>query len=649
MLQLNSPYSFMQTMFAQAAGLHASAIRLDVAPALVFPSPTDPPDFSGLDEIMALSQQYHLRVVADLFTIPPWMAGCAATDAVAQSRCPPADEAAYGSIITKIVSHADPVIRDWEIWNEPDTGEFFTGTPQQYALMLRTAHDAIKAVDPGANVLLGGISSSSGMSWLEQVFATPGADAATAFDIANVHERGWLDGLVGDLVGWRWFLAAHGFSGPIWVTEHGYPADPGYQFDPHFTTGPAAQAAYLTASIPSLVDAGAGEVFVTERDNLGAQYASEGLLGGDVTDPPVADPQVVQRPAYAAVAHLADCYTLLGRDCPSGPAAVSPAAVSLPAVRLGRLAQSTVTVSDPGGGPLMLGPRTLTGPPGVTVAHDSCPAVLEPDETCAVNLQFAPSTPGAALDQLQIPSDGGLASVSVATVATSVSGLSSPQLPRATFATGPAGDGVGMPQELTLDLTNPLPAPVHAGVASLSGPDAARFRLLANTCRGVNLAPHEGCRITVSFVPERLGVAQAILTLGGDGVPLTVALQPIASAPPAIRLLATERGVRRCSAPGFVVVTSQPSVVSWNAVRAAPAIDPRCSGGGAGPHNGSRASLHGRARTGAGPAVAQGRRGYVAKVRIRVGLLPGLYRLTMKPANAHGAGSSRVIWTTIPA
>lgn len=33
MLQLNSPQPFMQAMFAEAARMHASAIRLDVAPA----------------------------------------------------------------------------------------------------------------------------------------------------------------------------------------------------------------------------------------------------------------------------------------------------------------------------------------------------------------------------------------------------------------------------------------------------------------------------------------------------------------------------------------------------------------------------------------------------------------------------------------
>jgi Cellulase (glycosyl hydrolase family 5) len=174
MLQLNSPSSFMQTMFAEAAGMHASAIRLDVAPSLVFTDPSNPPDFSGLDELVALSRHYHLRVIGDLFTIPRWIAACQTpVDTAQMSRCGTDDLADYRSMITQIVARAGPVIRDWEIWNEPDESAFFTRTPQQYAEMLRVAHDAIKAIDPQANVLLGGVSGVWGTSWLAQVFATP--------------------------------------------------------------------------------------------------------------------------------------------------------------------------------------------------------------------------------------------------------------------------------------------------------------------------------------------------------------------------------------------------------------------------------------------------------------------------------------------
>jgi Cellulase (glycosyl hydrolase family 5) len=242
MLQLDDPPSFMQAMFAQAADMDASAIRLDVAPAIVFGDPSGTPDFSGLDDVVALAAQYHLRVVADLVTIPWWLADCdGPTDLSAMDRCGTDHLSEYQSLISQIVARADPVIRDWEIWNEPDTTASFTGSPQQYALMLTAAHDAIKAVDPQDNVLLGGISDPAGQSWLGQVFATPGADATQAFDIATIHERGYLDELATDVAGWKQYLSSYGFSGPLWVTEHGYPSDPGYQYDPSYAGGAASQ------------------------------------------------------------------------------------------------------------------------------------------------------------------------------------------------------------------------------------------------------------------------------------------------------------------------------------------------------------------------------------------------------------------------
>ena len=81
MLQLDDPPSFMEAMFAQASAMDASAIRLDVAPALVFASQSQPPDFSGLDEVMSLAQTYRLRVVADLVTIPTWLTTWRMTEA----------------------------------------------------------------------------------------------------------------------------------------------------------------------------------------------------------------------------------------------------------------------------------------------------------------------------------------------------------------------------------------------------------------------------------------------------------------------------------------------------------------------------------------------------------------------------------------
>jgi Cellulase (glycosyl hydrolase family 5) len=641
MLQLNDPPAFMRAMFAEAAAMDASAIRLDVAPALVFGDPSGMPDFSGLDQVVALAAQYHLRVVADLVTIPWWLADCdGPTDLSSMDRCGTDRLSEYESLISQIVTRAEPVIRDWEIWNEPDTSASFSGTPAQYALMLRAAYDAIKAVDPQDNVLLGGISDPAGQSWLGQVFATPGADAAQAFDIATIHERGDLDALAVDVGGWKQYLSSAGFTGPLWVTEHGYPSDPAYQYDPSYAGGPASQAAFLAASIPTLIDAGAAEVLVTERDNLGGEFASEGVLGGDVADPGVADPQVLEKPAFAVVQAIAGCYIALGRDCAGPPPIAAPAAVTLPPVRLGSAATGTVNVEDPGPAPLRLGTAVIGGTPAgsaaITLAHDTCSGqLLEPNETCALSVRFAPITGGPAAAVLELASDSGSVNVPVSAVAPSVSSLTSPQLPSAAFVPTQGADGVGYSQRLRLSLSNSLSAAVGVTRARVSGTDSRRFEIQSDTCVHRVLAAGTGCRLSVLFTPVRAGTALGVLTLDGAGTPLVVGLR--ASAFPVARvtrLSAVGAGRRRAwtSRAQILIATDEAATVRWSLARG-----PRRLAGG-------RATTSGRP---VGPA------GYAARLSLRLpgrggSPAPGAYIVTVTAVNRHGAGPPRSITLTVP-
>jgi hypothetical protein len=151
-------------------------------------------------------------------------------------------------------------------------------------------------------VAMGGVMTPENPAWIDRVLATPGADAAHAFDIANLHLRGHERGLPGVFAAWRDRLARHGFAGPVWVTEHGYPADPAYQTDPAFRGGEPAQAAFLTESVLSLAEAGATEVFVTLRDNLDGGFASEGVVAIDDRAPFGAR----RKPAFTAVRRLVD-------------------------------------------------------------------------------------------------------------------------------------------------------------------------------------------------------------------------------------------------------------------------------------------------------------------------------------------------------
>ena len=101
------------------------------------------------------------------------------------------------------------------------------------------------------------------------------------------------------------WLAARGFTGPLWVTEHGYAADPAYQSDPAYRDGEASQGAYLTQTLLGLGEAGAPQVFVTLHDgSLDGEYATEGLEHIDET--PGGGYPVARRPAFAAVRRVVD-------------------------------------------------------------------------------------------------------------------------------------------------------------------------------------------------------------------------------------------------------------------------------------------------------------------------------------------------------
>ena len=253
-----------ERIFTDAKALGAGYIRVDVELSGIFAAPDAEPNWTGLDETMELSRKHDLPVLAVLLAPP--------------AR---ADEADFGVLVGEVAEHAKGTIDHWEILNEPDADWAFDGTPEEYARMLSASYEAIKAKAPDDTVLLGGLARPHDPGWLDRVFTTPGADALHKFDVANVHLRGPVDAVVrryGEFEAW---LAGRGFDGPLWVTEHGYAADPAFQVDRAYTGGDAAQAAYLTQTLVGLGEAGAPQVFVTLRDNpeLGAQYVSEGLVG----------------------------------------------------------------------------------------------------------------------------------------------------------------------------------------------------------------------------------------------------------------------------------------------------------------------------------------------------------------------------------
>lgn len=289
-----------ERIFAESRALGADYVRVDVELSAIFGRGAGgPPDWRELDRVIRLSRRYSLPVDAIILSIPPWLSSCPNRPRSAP-LCAPRNILSYALLAGRVAAHARGTIRHWEIGNEPDESWAFKGGPESYARMLSSAHDAIKRAAPEAQVLMGGVGHPRSTAWAKRVFSTSGTDAARRFDIGSVHIRGPLRDLASQFRRWRRTLSAHGFHGPIWVTEHGYPSESRHQDDPGLRGGQSAQAAYLRRSIPLLAGAGAGQVFVTLRDNLQGRWASEGVL--DIGGPP-AD-AVRRKAAFDAVRRL---------------------------------------------------------------------------------------------------------------------------------------------------------------------------------------------------------------------------------------------------------------------------------------------------------------------------------------------------------
>ncbi|MGH2712641.1 MAG: hypothetical protein ACRDM7_01915 [Thermoleophilaceae bacterium] len=302
-----TPAAMKERIFSEAKASGAEFIRVDVELSAIFESEgtRERPDWRALDEVMRLARRHDIAVLGLILSVPTWLSDCPERGADAP-LCAAREPAEFGRLAAEVAAHARGSIDHWEILNEPDANWAFKGGPRDYARMLGAAYDAIHARVPEARVVMGGVERPRERDWIERMLATPGADAGRKFDIAALHLRLRLRNELADLPtylrAWRELLAAHGFGGPVWVTELGYPADPAFQWDPAYRGGDAAQAAFLRDSIPRLVDAGAEQVFVTLRDNLWGEYLSEGLVHIDESRP---DYPAVRRASFDAVRGLA--------------------------------------------------------------------------------------------------------------------------------------------------------------------------------------------------------------------------------------------------------------------------------------------------------------------------------------------------------
>jgi hypothetical protein len=216
-------------------------------------------DFSGYDGwIEALAKQ-HMRVLPILFNPPAFYSARPAQGAKRGTYPPrsPGDIAGFARALAERYGpdgsfwddHDVPKtpIRSWQIWNEPNVPVYWPSGPdaREYVGLLRAAADALRDVDPKAEVVTGGLPNSKrGVpteAYLADMLEAGAGDVADTFAI---HPYATDASAAIDAVRrMRATLRENGVDKPIWITEIGW-ATQGPRSD--FTVGMRGQAAQIT-------------------------------------------------------------------------------------------------------------------------------------------------------------------------------------------------------------------------------------------------------------------------------------------------------------------------------------------------------------------------------------------------------------------
>lgn len=211
------------------------------APRFVPAADGTPTDWSSIDARVRAAARAGLRVHPVVIAAPPW-----ARLTAGEEFSPPADPATYAAFAAELVRRYGPggafwaanpdvprrEIREWQLWNEPVGGDgdatrsvFWVDDDPfhvRFVPLMRAGYAAIKAVDPGAKVVLGALV---GQSWNTlQLLYDHGVKGT--FDAVALHPYTARPQNVVRIVRYvRQTMTRNGDGSlPIQITELGWPA-----------------------------------------------------------------------------------------------------------------------------------------------------------------------------------------------------------------------------------------------------------------------------------------------------------------------------------------------------------------------------------------------------------------------------------------
>jgi len=199
--------------------------------------------FQRLDRYVSVARQHGTSILLPLGGSPSWASARPALPSNYQPgfTAEPANLGDWRAYVTAVVSRYRGRIQAYDIWNEPNLRDFWTGTTDQMVDLTLEAAKIIHAADPKALLVSPAPTADYGVPWLEE-FLKKGVcqyvDAIGFHFYVNPHTRP-PEEMVPVIQRVRQVMAENGCGNkPLWNTETGW-------LSPARFTSDEAAAAFL--------------------------------------------------------------------------------------------------------------------------------------------------------------------------------------------------------------------------------------------------------------------------------------------------------------------------------------------------------------------------------------------------------------------
>ncbi len=149
-------------------------------------------DWKVLDEAVAAAERNGVKLQIVFLRSPEW---------VGANRGIPKDKTLYANVLSAMAKRYKGRIAAYEIWNEANLAGETGGqvNAAEYVGLLKAAFPAVKAADPGAFVVYGGLTPTGvndpavaidDVTFLQQTYAINGGEVRRYFDVLGAHTGG---------------------------------------------------------------------------------------------------------------------------------------------------------------------------------------------------------------------------------------------------------------------------------------------------------------------------------------------------------------------------------------------------------------------------------------------------------------------------